>query len=133
MARWNYDWNFNENQLNIDLDLSDVGQKEIADYTGGMGIRIDNTTSCIQSVLINGEPHFAFADQMIILPNLQEGINRIQVRFGPDPVDVPRLIYISKRMPSIENSGFGLATRILTKSKAKFSFKVMRNDAGSGL
>jgi len=126
MARWNYKWNFDRDQLNIELDLSDVGQEEIANYTGGMGIRIDNTNSYVQSVMINGEPHFAFADHMVILPNLNSGVNRIQVRLGSDPVDVSRLIYTSKRMPDVKKSNLRLETQFLTKSKAKFSFNVKK-------
>jgi hypothetical protein len=126
MARWKYNWNFDKDKLNIELDLSAVGQEEIADYTGGMGIRIDNTTAYIQSVMINGEPHFAFADQMVILPNLNNGVNQIQVKLDSKPADVSRLIYVSKRMPYAKKSDLRLETQILTKSKAKFSFKVKK-------
>jgi hypothetical protein len=126
MARWNYNWKFDKNQLNIELDLSDVMGEEIANYTGGMGIKIENTNSCIQSVIINGEPHFAFADHMVILPNLNNGVNRIQVMLGSEPADVSRLIYTSKRMPDVKKSNLGLETQFLTKSKAKFSFNVKK-------
>jgi hypothetical protein len=126
MARWNYIWKYDKDQLNIEIDLSAVGNEEIANHTGGMGIKIDNTTSYVQSVVINGEPHFAFADQMVILPNLNNSVNRIQVRLGPEPVEDSRLIYISKRMPSMKKSNLRLETEILTKSKAKFSFKVTK-------
>jgi hypothetical protein len=126
MARWTYNWKFDKDQLDIELDLSDVGQEEIASYTGGMGIRIDNTTAHIQSVMINGESHFAFNDQVVILPNLNNGVNLIQVKMGSNPVKDSRLIYISKRMPYLKKSNSRLEAQILTKSKAKFSFKVIK-------
>jgi hypothetical protein len=124
MARWKYNWKFDKDKLNIELDLSAVGDQMIAEYTGGMGIRIDNTNAYIKSVLINGEPYFAFTNQMIILPNLKNSINRIQVKLDSKPSDDSRLIYVSKRMPSIKRVHNHLEVRILTKSKAKFSFKV---------
>jgi hypothetical protein len=124
MARWKYNWKFDHDQLNIELDLSAVGDQTSAEYTGGMGIRIDNTNAYIKSVLINGEPYFAFTNQMIILPNLKNNINRIQVKLDSKPSDDSRLIYVSKRMPSIKRVNNRLEVWILTKSKAKFSFKV---------
>jgi hypothetical protein len=124
MARWKYNWKFDKDKLNIELDLSAVGDQMIAEYTGGMGIRIDNTNAYIKSVLINGEPYFAFTNQMIILPNLKNNINRIQVKLDSKPSDDSRLIYVSKRMPSIKRVNNRLEVWILTKSKAKFSFKV---------
>jgi hypothetical protein len=124
MARWKYNWKFDKDQLDIELDLSAVGQEEIAAYTGGMGIRIDNTIANIQSVMINDESHFAFDEQMVILPNLSNGLNRIQIRLGSEPVKDSRLIYVSKRMPYMKRIDNHLETQILTKSKAKFSFKV---------
>ena len=126
MARWNCDWKYDNQQLDIELDLSAIEPEEIVDYTGGMGIRIDNTRDYIQSVMINGEPHKAFDDHMVILPNLKKGINRIQVSLGPIPSTALHLSYVSKRMPWVKSSDIGIEAQILTKSKAKFSLKVKK-------
>jgi len=122
MAQWNYEWKSDENQITIDLDLSEVISDTVADYTGGMGIRIENTKSLIQSVLVNGLPHYAFSDHVIILPQLLKNKNRMVVTLGPVPSRTPRLTFISKRLLSIRKTGDGLETIVLTKSKARFSF-----------
>lgn len=124
MARWNYNWKLNNQQLEIEMDLSDITPDEITSYTGGMGIRIDNTNDYIQGVTINGEDHFAFADQMVILPNLKQGVNKITISLGSRPSGDLRLTYVSKIMPSIKKDGNRIETKLLTKSKAKFSFNV---------
>lgn len=124
MARWNYNWKLNNQQLEIEMDLSDITPDEITSYTGGMGIRIDNTNDYIQGVTINGEDHFAFADQMVILPNLKQGVNKITISLGSRPSGDLRLTYVSKIMPSIKKDGNRIETELLTKSKAKFSFNV---------
>lgn len=124
MARWNFDWEFNKQQLNIELDLSSINPEEIAFYIGGMGIRIDNTKDYIQEVTINGEPHLAFADKMVILPNLKKGLNQIKISLDSKPSSDLRLTYVSKIMPSILRYSNRLETELLTKSKAKFSFHV---------
>ncbi|MEX0680207.1 MAG: hypothetical protein WD097_02410 [Balneolales bacterium] len=124
MAQWDYNWHTEGNQLVMNLDLSDVHHPETAEYTGGMGIRINNSRQSIQSVTINGASHHAFHDDLIILPNLNTGSNRIVVQLGDNSPDESRLIYVSKRMPRIEKRSGSLEAEVLTKSKAKFAFLV---------
>lgn len=122
MARWSYNWKSDKQELDIELDLSNIDPDEIASYTGGMGIRIDNTNDYIQGVTINGEPHPAFADQMVILPNLNKGVNQIKISLGSKQSSDLRLTYVSKIMPSIKRNDNRIEAQLLTKSKAKFSF-----------
>ncbi len=124
MARWNYNWKSDKQKLDIELDLSTINLDEIASFTGGMGIRIDNSHDYIQGVTVNGEPHLAFADQMVILPNLKKGVNQIKISLESKPSSDLRLTYVSKRMPFIKRSDNRIETQLLTKSKAKFSFNV---------
>src|SRR4030043_385377 len=63
MAQWDYSWTSGNNLLEIQLDLSNVPSDTIAKYTGGMGIKIENTYSFIQQVFINDQPHEAFSDR----------------------------------------------------------------------
>ena len=44
MAQSNYNWSAKENEISIKLDISDVGLDSAFLYTGGMGIRINNTS-----------------------------------------------------------------------------------------
>ncbi|NUO82350.1 hypothetical protein HUU05_19930, partial [candidate division KSB1 bacterium] len=85
-------------------------------------IRIENTRAQIQKVRINGEPHAAFNDQVVILPNLQKGLNTIEVMLDKNISEQPRLTYISKRMLAIHTQGDSLIVQIQTKAKAKFDF-----------
>lgn len=124
MAQWDYSWESNGNEVKIRLDLTKVRLDTIAHFTGGMGLKIENTTEYIQSVSINSAPHYAFDAQTVILPNLEKGINEIRITLGPNPYRQPHLTYVSKRMPAIQSNGTDLQTELLTKSKARFSFYV---------
>jgi hypothetical protein len=121
MAQWDYSWKSEGNRIEMDLDLAPLRLPETAEYTGGMGIRIENTGEQIQSVSINGQPHFAFAGRLVILPNLRKGVNRIAVTLGPEEPPAAHVTYVSKRMPTIQKTGENLEFRLLTKSKARFS------------
>ena len=120
MAQWSYSWHSANNRVEIRLNLP----RELGEFTGGMGIRIENTTDRIQGVAINGKEHYAFRDKLVILPNLSQAENSIVIRLGPYGSPQTRLTFVSKRMPTIEQTREGLETKILTKSKGKFSFKV---------
>lgn len=122
MAQWNYRWRSEGNQIEMDLDLSGVLLDTIPHFTGGMGIKIENTTDLIQKVTINGKPHFAFDEQVIILPNLKKGVNKIVATLGPHAAPEARLTYISKRMPAIEKKGETIEVQVISKTKARCSF-----------
>jgi len=124
MAQWNYSWSSKKNQLDFTIDLSQVESKNIHEFIGGMGIRVENTKDVIQKVFINRKPHYAFREQVVILPNLALKENLITVILGPDRPKETHLSFISKRMPLIEKTIHGLETTVLTKSKAKFSFEI---------
>ncbi len=127
MSQWNYSWSSNEKQINLIIDLSQRGSRNIAKFTGGMGIRVENTKDVIQKVFINEKPHYAFREQVVILPNLSHKENLISVILGPDQPSKTHLRFISKRMPLIEKTANGLELTVLTKSKAKFSFDLKKN------
>lgn len=122
MAQWDYSWSVTKDRIDITLDLSNVLLDTIPYFVGGMGLKIENTHDCIQSVSINEQPHFAFDDRVIILPNLQKGVNRISVTLGSHPSAEPRLTFVSKLMPAVRQIDEGLETQIITKTKAKFTF-----------
>jgi len=124
MAQWNYDWKSQSNRIELQLDLSKVGIDSIAEFIGGMGIKIENTNAFIQQVLVNKVAHYAFTDNLVILPNLKRGKNRIVVTLGDRPSRESHLTFVSKRMPSIHKEGNDLTVDILTKCRAKFNFKV---------
>jgi hypothetical protein len=124
MSQCSYSWKTGDQRMEIILDLSDVHSASLADYTGGMGLRIENSSDKIQSVEINGRPHRAFGDQVVILPNLEPGKNKIVVQLGPEFVHATRLAFVSKRMPSVRAEAGRIETAVLTRSKAKFSFYV---------
>ncbi|MBN2367239.1 MAG: hypothetical protein JXL67_13805, partial [Calditrichaeota bacterium] len=48
MSQWNYEWKLAANKINLTLDLSDVLLDTVSEFTGGMGIRINNTNDYIQ-------------------------------------------------------------------------------------
>jgi uncharacterized membrane protein len=120
MAQWNYRWNTAGNKVEMTLDLTNVRVDTITYFTGGMGIRVENSGDFIQSVKINGRDHYAFSDREVILPNLKKGPNKIEVVLGPNRPTAPHLTYISKRMPGIRKNGDALQFSVLTKSKARF-------------
>jgi hypothetical protein len=122
MAQGNYSWQSSRNELIMNLDLSDVVLKSIKDYTGGMGIRINNTPLVIQQVFIDGEQHFAYNDEVVILPNLAKSTSEIKVILGEKSLIESHLKYVSKRMPEIRKNGNDLEAKLLTKSKARFGF-----------
>lgn len=124
MAQWDYSWKTAGDRLELQLDLSAARLDTIPYFTGGMGIRIENTAKYIQSVAVNGASHPAFSDRTVILPNLQRGRNEIQIILAAHPSPETRLIYTSKRMPAIRSVAEGLEVELLTRSKARFSFYV---------
>ncbi|MCF7805455.1 MAG: hypothetical protein K9N46_08815 [Candidatus Marinimicrobia bacterium] len=122
MAQWNYEWKSGSSKIEFTLDLSDVLLDTVSHFTGGMGIRINNTHDFIRRVTINGAEHRAFTERVVILPNLKKDKNRIEIELAPTPSQAPRLTYISKRMPFIKESNNEIELKILTKSKGRFKF-----------
>ncbi len=122
MAQWEYAWKSDDHQVEIILDLSSVQNDTVPYFIGGMGISIENTPLVIKQVNINGQEHPAFDHRLIILPNLKKGKNRIIATLGPTGSNMPRLTYISKRMPVIKKEGEDIILSVLTKSKARMSF-----------
>ncbi len=124
MAQSNYSWSVNSNEININLDISDVGLDSAFLFTGGMGIRINNTSKKIRKVFIDGDEHYAFNEDVVILPNLSGTTADIKIILGDINPDEPHLIYVSKRMPEIEKNQHDISLNLLTRSKAKFIFYV---------
>jgi uncharacterized membrane protein len=122
MAQWDYSWESSGNEVRITLDLSPVRVDTVPNFIGGMGLKLDNTGQYIQQVTINNKEHFAFADRLIILPDLQKGKNTIEVQLGSEHYRQPHLTYISKHMPAIRKSGDDLIVSVLTRSKARLHF-----------
>jgi hypothetical protein len=122
MAQWNYRWKSAGNNLEFTIDFSKALSDTLPYFTGGMGIKIDNTSQYIQKVSINGKDHWAFSEQVVILPNLKKGTNTISITLGPVPSPDSRLIYSSSFMPSINKKGDNLEVSIQTKSKARVKF-----------
>ena len=122
LAQWDYSWQADDSRVDLTLDMSGLRKEEIAQFTGGMGIRIDNTADPIQSVTIDGQPHLAFSDHTVILPNLAKGLHKLSLTLGPLPSNATRLTYVSKRMPAVRQQADGLAVELLARSKARMSF-----------
>jgi hypothetical protein len=124
MAGWDYSWEQGDKSLDITFDLSGLPRPGTTDFVGGMGIRIENTAHLIQSVFINGKPHDAFSDRVVILPNFQPAKNRIRVTLSSSGTTAPHLTYVSSRMPFVHRMGNGMKFRLLTKSKARFTLQL---------
>lgn len=122
MAQAGYTWQQQGDTIDFHLDLSQVGVENIGEYAGGMGLRVNNSRRSIQQVYINGKAHFAFNDHVVILPNLSEAKTNIRVVLGKAPEELPHLRFVSKRMPALEKTGEDLSMKVLTKSRAKFTF-----------
>jgi uncharacterized membrane protein len=127
MAQWEYSWKSDDDRVEITLDLTAVRNDTVPYFIGGMGISIENTPLVIQKVNINGHDHPAFDHRLIILPNLKKEKNRIIATMGPTSSNVPRLTYISKRMPVINKEGEDISLSVLTESKARMSFYVEKS------
>ena len=123
MAQSNYDWSVDGNEINFKLDMSGVGLDSAFQYTGGMGVRINNSFKKINKVFINGEEHFAFNNELVILPNLPETTADIKIILSDSENTEPHLTYISKRLHHIEKTEDGLEFNTLTKSKTKFTLE----------
>ena len=122
MAQSNYSWSVNGDELNFKFDISNLGLDSANLYTGGMGIRINNTSKKISKVFIDNTEHFAFYDNLVILPNIAGSSVDIKIILADETSVEPHLTYISKRMTQIDKSNNELALNVLTKSKAKFTF-----------
>jgi uncharacterized membrane protein len=122
MAQWDYSWDASGDKIRMTIDLSQVRVDTIPYFTGGMGLKIDNTDLYIQSVKINEKEHFAFNDRLIILPDLKKGKNSIEVLLGPETCRKPRLTYISRHFPAIEKIQDDLTVSVLTGSRARLHF-----------
>jgi hypothetical protein len=124
MAQSNISWTVDNNEINLRLDLSNVGLDSAFLYTGGMGIRVNNSHQKINQVFIDGNKHFAFNDNVVILPNFSNATADIKVILDDTAPSVPHLLYVSKRMLEIKKNDDDLLITVLTASKAKFSFYV---------
>ena len=122
MAQWSYSWNATGDRIHMTLDLSQADSAALEQYAGGMGIRVENYGGRIQSVVINGNEHPAFSDNVVILPNLNPATNEIEIRLGREPVRSSHLTYVSKRMPTVRVADGEIEVSILTRSKARFAF-----------
>jgi len=122
MAQWNYRWKSSGNNLELTIDFSGALTDTLPYFTGGMGIKIDNTNQYIQKVSINGKDHWAFSKQVVVLPNLKKGTNVVSITLGPLPSTESRVTYISSLMPTITKKGDNLEATVLTKSKARIKF-----------
>ena len=122
MAQAAYTWQQQGDTLDFQLDLGKVGVENVGEYTGGMGLRVNNSRREIQQVFINNREHFAFNDHVVILPNLTEAKAHIRVVLGKEPEEIPHLRFVSKRMPALDKTGSDLSLKVLTKSRAKFTF-----------
>ena len=122
MAQGDYTWKSAGNELVLDLDLSKVLLNSVIEFTGGMGLRINHTNMMIQGVTIDGEEHFAYNKDVVILPNLSKPTVNIKIILGAEPSREPHLQYVSKRMPEIRKNGNDIMLTVLTKSKARFGF-----------
>jgi hypothetical protein len=121
LAGWNYSWTRQGNLLGMTLDLSDLLRSTTAESIGGMGVRIENTNAQIESVRINGVSHDAFSDIVVILPNLKPGRNSIQITLAEHGTEIPRLVYVSTRMPYVHRTSNGFEFQLLTRSKGRFA------------
>jgi hypothetical protein len=124
MASWDYSWAQNDQGLEITLDLSGLPRPSTADFVGGMGLRIENTADLIQSVFVNGQPHDAFSNQVVILPNLKPAKNQIRVTLSASGTTEPHLTNVSSRMPFVHRTGKRMEFQLLTKSKARFALQL---------
>ena len=124
MAQWSYSWDATDERIRMTLDLSQADSGNLEKYADGMGVRVENSSGHIQSVLINGQPHPAVDEKVVILPNLEPGQNEIEIALGRDAVREPRLVYVSKRMPAVDAANGMISVSLLTRSKARFSFYV---------
>jgi hypothetical protein len=122
MAQWDYDWRAEKDRLCMTLDLTRVNLDTMPRFTGGMGIAIENSPQTIQNVLIDGQPHEAFGDRLVILPNLSKSRHTLEIRLGDHPAAQPRLVYVSQLMPYCRRTGDGLELALVTRNKARFRF-----------
>jgi len=122
MAQSNISWTVNGDEINLRLDLSNVGLDSAFLFTGGMGIRVNNSHKKINQVFIDGYEHFAFNDNVVILPNFTNATADVKVILDDNAPSVPHLLYVSKRMHEIKKNDDDLLITVLTASKAKFSF-----------
>ncbi len=122
MKQWNYTWKQRDGGIDFTLDLSNVSADDIAENTGGMGLRLDNTREYIQSVSMNGKPYYAFGDRMVILPNLGKERNSIRIELGDSPAAEPRLIYASKHVTDVFRNDRELHVTVQAKTTARLAF-----------
>jgi uncharacterized membrane protein len=126
LKQWEYTWKASNDKIEIEIDLGEVLLDDIPEYTGGMGLRIDNTRRYIKNVSVNGNNHVAFRDNLVILPNLEKGKNTIVIKLDDSPSMESRLLYVSKRMPSIQEQGSDIHVDILTQTRGRFAFSVYK-------
>jgi hypothetical protein len=123
MAQSDYNWSVKGNEINVELDISNVGLDSAFLFTGGMGIRINNSNKKINKVFIDGEEHYAFNDEVVILPNLSSTSANIRILLSDETSVESHLKYISNRMTSVKKNKDGLSINVLSKSRAKLKFK----------
>lgn len=121
MAQWDYSWQTEKDKLFLTLDLSRVRLDTLPRFTSGMGIALENTDRYIQEVLLDGRPHPAFADRMLILPALDKGRHTFEIRLGDRPALRPHLAWLSQ-MAACRQAGDDLTLSVKTRNRTRFRF-----------
>jgi hypothetical protein len=121
MKQMRYEWTEIPGGIRITIDLSGVQHEDIPAFTGGMGLRIDNSARRISRVSLNGAGYYGFDDHTVVLPELTDGESTLEVFFGEHPASGTRLTYTSKMLRSLTGDGQKVRFRIDTKTRGRFA------------
>ena len=122
LSNASFDWRFEDGALVTDITFDAENFGKYAQYVGGMAIGVNNTGKAIRRVEINGKPHFAFADDRVILPCLDGPKATVKVWFDGAPA--PRLEYVSKVLKNISSTSEGLVADVVDHSVARLKFRL---------
>ena len=122
LSNASFDWRFEDGALVTDITFDAENFGKYAQYVGGMAIGVNNTGKSIRRVEINGKPHFAFADDRVILPCLDGPKATVKVWFDGAPA--PRLEYVSKVLKNISSTSEGLVADVVDHSVARLKFRL---------
>jgi len=103
-ATFNSSHNSLLNKVTVNVDLSSVAAEHRTSLVG-MGLKINNGNQAIASVQINGDDHFGFNSDTVILPKIESTTTSLQLQIALGEPLVSHVTFVSKSMSNITRSG----------------------------
>ncbi|MCQ2176558.1 MAG: hypothetical protein MJY41_01295 [Bacteroidales bacterium] len=118
-----FSWNNNGDVLEAEIVFNADDFANYSQFVGGMAVGVNNTDGrAITAVEINGKPWFAFSDEKVILPKVENAAVKLAIHFDTAKPE-SRVIYTSKILDNVTVSGDAVTATLTSKSMGRVKFQ----------